>query len=120
MNITILAGNLGKDPEIRMTPNGKKVAYFSLAVKNGENTEWFNCQAWDRQADYLEKYAHKGDLVMCRGKATQQVFEGKNGRVDRVIFTMYEVTSISKKSESWANNKAQDNMGITPDELPFY
>ena len=72
-----LVGNLGKDPEIRNTQNGKKVASFSVATsekfkdKNGERqtmTEWHNVVFFGTTAEVIEKYLHKGSKVMINGK----------------------------------------------------
>lgn len=66
-----LVGNLGKDPEIRSTPSGKKVANFSVAVNQGygdnQKTEWVNCVSFGQQADLAEKYLKKGKLIGISG-----------------------------------------------------
>jgi single-strand DNA-binding protein len=72
-----LIGNLGKDPETRYTPTGKKVAHFPVAVnqrwKNSEGetkeaTEWFNIEAWGRLGEICQEYLHKGSLVFLEGR----------------------------------------------------
>ena len=67
----VVVGNLGKDPEIRSTGSGKKVASFSLAVDQGygenKKTEWINIIAWEKLAELTEKYLKKGKTVALSG-----------------------------------------------------
>lgn len=70
INITVV-GSLGKDPEIRSTPGGKKVANFSVAVDQGfgdsKRTEWVNIVAWEKLADLAEKFLKKGKTIALSG-----------------------------------------------------
>ena len=84
LNRIQLIGRLGKDPEGRFTPTGKKVAAFSLAVsnrwkgKNGEakeSTDWVNVEAWNRLAEICEEYLHKGSLVYVEGRLKTDRYE---------------------------------------------
>jgi single-strand DNA-binding protein len=68
----IIAGNLGKDPEMRFTPNGKAVTSFSVAVSDGwgdnKRTIWFRVSAWDKQAETCNQYLKKGSKVLVEGR----------------------------------------------------
>src|SRR5689334_7296678 len=85
LNRVQLIGYLGKDPESRFTPTGKKVAHFSLAVtqrwKSGgeskEATEWFNIEAWGRLGEIAEQYLHKGSPVYVEGRLKTDKYEDK-------------------------------------------
>jgi single-strand DNA-binding protein len=88
LNKVQLIGRLGKDPEGRFTPNGKKVAHFSLAVsqrwktKEGEakeSTEWVNVEAWGRLGEVCEQYLHKGSLIYLEGRLKTDRYEDKGG-----------------------------------------
>lgn len=88
LNRVQLIGRLGKDPETRFTPTGKKVAHFSLAVSNrwktkeGESkeyTEWFNIEAWGRLGEICQQYLHKGSLVYVEGRLKTDRYEDKDG-----------------------------------------
>ncbi len=88
LNRVQLIGRLGKDPETRFTPTGKKVAHFSLAVshrwktKEGEAreyTEWFNIEAWGRLGEICQQYLHKGSLVYVEGRLKTDRYEDKDG-----------------------------------------
>ena len=68
INVTVV-GSLGKDPEIRSTGSGKKVASFSVAVDQGygesKKTEWVNIIAWEKLADLAEKFLKKARPSPC-------------------------------------------------------
>jgi single-strand DNA-binding protein len=87
LNRVQLIGRLGKDPETRFTPNGKKVAHFSLAVSNRwksgsetkEYTEWVNIEVWGRLGEICQEYLHKGSLVFLEGRLKTDKYEDKGG-----------------------------------------
>jgi single-strand DNA-binding protein len=88
LNRVQLIGRLGKDPETRSTPTGKKVAHFSLAVsqrwksaegENKESTEWVNVEAWARLGEVCQQYLHKGSLVYLEGRLKTDKFDDKGG-----------------------------------------
>jgi len=80
--ITII-GRLGRDPEMRFTPNGNAVTSFSVASdnkRNGEdNTEWFNCSAWGKSAESCNQYLTKGSQVYVEGLLTKREYETRDG-----------------------------------------
>ena len=86
LNRVQLIGRLGKDPETKFTPTGKKVTQFSLAVsnrwkdKNGEakeSTEWVNVEAWERLGEVCQEYLKKGSLVFLEGRLKTDKYEDK-------------------------------------------
>jgi single-strand DNA-binding protein len=85
LNRVQLIGRLGKDPEGKYTPTGKKVAHFSLAVSqrwtsNGESkeyTEWVNVEAWGRLGEVCQEYLKKGSLVYLEGRLKTEKYEDK-------------------------------------------
>ncbi|NOH01275.1 MAG: single-stranded DNA-binding protein [Chloroflexi bacterium] len=93
LNRVQLIGRLGKDPESKFTPTGKKVCHFSLAVsnrwkdKNGEtkeSTEWVNIEAWGRLGEVCQEYLKKGSLIFVEGRLKTDKYEA-NG--DTKYFT---------------------------------
>jgi len=70
LNKVQLIGYLGKDPETRFTPTGKKVCHFTLAVnrRGSEEPDWFNIEAWERLAEVCQQYLAKGRLVYIEGR----------------------------------------------------
>ena len=89
-------GNVGKDPELAVTDNGKPIARFSLAVDQPGDlgTLWMNIVAWDRLAEIVEKYIVKGDQVLVQGRLQRRKYTDKNG-VERVAEEIIATTVLS-------------------------
>ena len=86
INVTVV-GNLGKDPEIRSTPSGKRVASFSIAVDQGygenKKTEWVNVICWEKLAELSEKYLKKGKTIALSGTLQTSSWDDKTTGVKR-------------------------------------
>ena len=85
-----IVGNLGREPEVRTTPNGARNVQFSMAAdgrpgKNGEKaTTWFRVTAWDKDAERLEAmmqrgYIAKGKSLYIEGQLEQREYTDANG-----------------------------------------
>jgi len=88
LNKVMLIGNLGRDPELKMTPSGQALARFSVATtetwKNpqGEKqtkTEWHNIVVWGKQAEIAEKYLRKGKQVLIEGRIQYREYTDQAG-----------------------------------------
>lgn len=88
VNKAILVGNLGRDPEMRQTPNGQSVVNFTLATsenwtdKSGERqerTEWHRIVVWGRTAEMCNQYLSKGRTVYIEGRIQTREWEDKDG-----------------------------------------
>ena len=88
LNKVQLIGNLTADPEIRETPNGQKVATFSVATNRKwkdqsgvmqEDVEFHNCVAWRWLADTAEQYMHKGKKVYVEGYLKTRSWDDPSG-----------------------------------------
>jgi single-strand DNA-binding protein len=86
VNKVILIGNLGKDPEVKHTPQGTPVAKFSLATnerykdKDGnwqDRTEWHNIVVWQRLAEIAGEYLKKGGKVYIEGRLQTRSWDDK-------------------------------------------
>ena len=86
LNRVQLIGRLGKDPEGKFTPTGKRLAHFSLAISNRwknkegetqEYTEWVNVEAWGRLGEICQEYLKKGSLVFVEGRLKTDKYEDK-------------------------------------------
>jgi single-strand DNA-binding protein len=145
LNKMLLIGHLGKDPEIRYTPDGSPVATFSLATsenwtdKNGsrqEHTEWHNIVAWNKLADLCKKYLTKGRQVYIEGRIRSREWQDREGnkrRTTEVIATQMVllgsrsqgadagVQPMEPVSRSIADSDQQpfDDRGITDSDIPF-
>ncbi len=89
MNKIIVIGNLGRDPEMRYTPNGQSVTSFSIASsrryttsagEQREETEWFNVSAWGRHAELCNQYLTKGRQVYVEGRLHSRTYETRDGQ----------------------------------------
>lgn len=90
VNKVILLGNLGKNPELKMTASGIPVVNFSLATsdrwkdKNSgelqEKTEWHNLVCWNKLAETASKYLTKGSSVYVEGRLQTRSWDDKEGR----------------------------------------
>ncbi|MBS1785706.1 MAG: single-stranded DNA-binding protein [Acidobacteria bacterium] len=88
LNKVLLIGNLGRDPELKMTTTGQPVARFSIATtetwkdKAGEKqskTEWHNIVVWGKQAEIAEKYLKKGKQVLIEGRIQYREYQDQQG-----------------------------------------
>ncbi len=88
LNKVLLIGHLGRDPEIRYTPNGLAVVNFSLATsesyttKDGARetrTEWHRIVAFGRLAEICGEYLNKGSMVFIEGRLQTREWEDRDG-----------------------------------------
>ncbi|HUJ13699.1 MAG TPA: single-stranded DNA-binding protein [Thermoanaerobaculia bacterium] len=114
INKVILVGRLGKDPEIRSTPNGSSVAKFTVATderytdKNGEKqerTEWHNITAWGKLAEICGQYLRKGKLVYIEGSIRTDSWDDKESGQKRYR------TEIVANTMKMLDRKGDDNSG---------
>ena len=85
LNRVQLIGRLGKDPESKFTPTGKKVTHFSIAVsqrwkvgdESKEYTEWVYIEAWGRLGEVCQEYLKKGSLIYLEGRLKTDKVEDK-------------------------------------------
>lgn len=86
INKVILVGRLGKDPEIRSTPQGTSVAKFTIATderftdrsgEKQERTEWHNIVAWGKLGEICGQYLRKGKLVYIEGSIRTDSWDDK-------------------------------------------
>lgn len=151
INSCTLVGRITKDPELRKTESNKSVLSFTLACGdkyNKEHTDFINCVAWNQSADYLSKYAVKGNIIGLTGRIATRTFDGKNGKVYVTEVVCDNVTILSSKEkgdiggvakeelhnstivptteddvyvDEYEEQKATNvNLDISSDDLPFY
>jgi single-strand DNA-binding protein len=117
LNRVQLIGNLGRDPESKYTPTGKKVTHFSLAVsqrwktagETKEYTEWVNIEAWGRLGEVCQEYLKKGSLVYLEGRLKTEKYEDKEGE------TKY-FTKVVALSLQFLDKKEKDEPVMTVEE----
>lgn len=93
-NKVILVGNLGRDPELRYTPQGTPVCSFSMATnerrkdKTGEmqdHTTWFRVTLWGRQAETASQYLTKGKPVYIEGRLRVEEWTDRDGKARHTL-----------------------------------
>ena len=79
-----IAGNVGKDAELRKTQSGEPVLNFTLAVDNGKDANgekrqatWFDCALWGKRAESLAAHITKGSKLVVTGRPTARAHDGK-------------------------------------------
>jgi single-strand DNA-binding protein len=138
----IIAGNLGRDPEMRYTPSGQAVTSFSVATSrsytnsNGQQikeTIWFRISVWGKQAESCNQYLKKGSKVIVEGRLQPDPNTGGPriwNRQDGTASASYEVVAsmvrfLSPKSETEGAgaggtvDEDQPQHTISEDEIPF-
>ncbi len=90
LNKCMIIGNLGRDPEMRYTPQGTAVTSFSVAVSRNvgsrdggeqqEETDWFRVSAWDKLAEICNQYLTKGQRVYIEGRVSMRMWDGNDGQ----------------------------------------
>ncbi len=93
-NKLILVGNLGRDPELRYTPQGTPVCSFTVATNEkrkdraGENqdvTTWFRITLWGRQAEAASQYLTKGRPVYVEGRLRVEEWTDRDGKLRHTL-----------------------------------
>jgi len=119
LNRVQLIGRLGKNPESRFTPTGKKAAHFSLAIsqrwkmggETKEYTEWVNIEAWGRLGEVCQEYLKKGSLIYLEGRLKTDRYEDKDGE------TKY-YTKVVALSIQFLDKREKDEPMMTIEEQP--
>lgn len=136
LNKVMLIGNVGQEPVVRYLDGGVCVATLTLAttergytLQNGtqvpERTEWHNVVVWRKQAEYVEKYIHKGHKLFVEGKIQSRSYDDKQGIRRYVVEIMAENIELltprqaqTQAQESPSNVEQQDTKEGTKD-YPF-
>jgi single-strand DNA-binding protein len=138
LNKVILIGNVGKEPAIRATNGGAKVATLSLATsrkwtdskgEKQEKTEWHNLVAWNRGkstlADVVERYVKKGDKLCVEGSIEYRQYE-KDGQTRYITeINVSGLTMLGGKTDERPASPKGSDMGdefgddLDDSSLPF-
>jgi len=144
INKVILVGRLGKDPEIRSTPQGNTVAKFTVATderftdKSGEKqerTEWHNVAAWGKLGEICGQYLRKGKLVYIEGSIRTESWDDKESgqKKYRTEIVAREMKMLDRRgdegsggggsygqSQSRGGSRPGPDVGVEDDEeVPF-
>ena len=116
INRVELLGRVGTDPELRKTQNGTAVVQFRLATdrRNGNEdpqTDWHTVVCWDKQAEAVAQYVHKGERVYIAGRLNHHTWETDSGeRRSRTEVHASEVIFLGSSN----GNGSRDSEGDQP------
>lgn len=134
-NITV-SGNIGKEPELKEFASGAKKVTFSVAVSENAKTQegawenktmWLNIEFWNKDAEFLSKYATKGSFIVVTGKLAEDTWE-TNGETKRKMyvkgFGFHLPRDKSANKEEFSSSFSDDKSSkveplITYDNVPF-
>ena len=136
INKVILMGRLTRDPEMRHTNSGTPVTTFSIAIDNGygenQRTDFVNCLAWNKTAEFVTKYFTKGKMIIVIGRITTRSWETQDGKRAYATEVIANEVNFGESKTSPQLNTPQtaaqppmqdDDDDFTPldedDDLPF-
>ena len=130
INKVILIGRVGKDPDLRTLQSGKSVVNVTLATsskykdRNGdqaEDTQWHRLVAYDKLADIISQYVHKGSLIYVEGSLKYGKYTDKDGNekstTDIIINQMQMLGGKAEQREAPRQQKEESLIG--DDDIPF-
>lgn len=132
----IIAGNLGRDPEMRYTPNGQAVTNFNVAVNDNytnsqgekvERTIWFRVSTWGKQAEICNQYLKKGRKVLVEGRLVADQASGGPRVYTRQDGSSGSSFEVSASTVRFLSSRGDDSSGETTpgapadmeDDIPF-
>jgi len=144
LNKVMIIGNVGSEPEMRFTPNGRPVTSFRVATnrvyttpegERREETEWFTVVAWNRLAEQCNQFLTKGRLVYAEGRLRTHTWESQDGQkhyrteivANRVSFldkreaaALPEERSEERPEERPEERIEEAGIGeLEPEDIPF-
>jgi single-strand DNA-binding protein len=123
LNQLQMQGRLVASPELKQTANGKNVLTFSIASQRtytpkGQDkiSDFFECVAWEKTAEFISRYFKKGDLLIICGYLQSRNYEDKQGNKRKVVEIVVEKAEFSgsKGAEHITEPTTEPN-----DDLPF-
>ena len=145
VNNVILVGRLTREPELRKTQSNISVCSFTIACNRNYSAnsgkpeaDFISCIAWRQSAEFLAKYAHKGDYVALEGRIQTRSYDGKDGK--KVYVTEVYADHVCVDGSRTVPNQAAENvasyqheevpayeseeygeqLSLAPNDLPFY
>ena len=126
-NAVFAIGNLGKDPRMRYTPSGKAVTNVSMAANayGAESPEWMNLTAWERVAEVINQYLHRGNRIAVVGRLIKSTWQGKGENTGKTFHrTKLVVGDMLMLGRANGNGSGYDDVppgydDEEQDEIPF-
>lgn len=133
LNSVNLIGRLTADPELRKTQTGVSAISFTIAVdrdfgkKEDRRTDFISCQAWRNNAEYLDRYARRGDTVAVNGSVQVNSYKDRDGITrkvtdivaERVYIVKSQIMARPERSANTPGDWSDSAYGYnTADDLP--
>lgn len=126
VNQVFLIGRLTNDVEMKVTPQGKNVASFSIAVdkQSGEGADFFEVTAWEKLAELVNQFVGKGSKIHVQGSLQQQTWEQDGKKRSKVSVVARDVTFLDSKGDGNVKTAApaagsDDEKPIDLSQIPF-
>ena len=135
VNKIIVIGNVGRDPELRYTANGKSMVTFSLATNHNfqnqsgewqEQTEWFRVIAWNQLAERVMERIQKGSQAYVEGRLQTRTWTGNDGKERKdVEIIANQILALDRRGDMvgapapGGARRGSDTEIVDPDDLPF-
>lgn len=110
MNSITIAGQLGKDSEVKFLSNGDAVCNFSVADSQGKDKDaiWWNCQLFGKRAESLTKYLTKGQSVTVSGTLSMNKWVDKNGIEQKTLNLRVNDVALQGGKKNTDNSSSYD------------
>lgn len=136
MSKIFIIGNVGKDPELKMTGQGRPVCEFSVAVnrvmgraqggERQEETDWYRVSCWGNQAETAQQIITKGRLVFVEGRFRPREWTGKDEKTRislEISADNFQVLDSRRDREGMGGTAPvpsdEEGKKFDPDEIPF-
>lgn len=126
MNVITLTGNLCKDLEMRVTQSGKKILENTIGVskekKNAQGqyeSDFIKLVLFDNSAEYLSKYAKKGDKIEVVGKLRVDPYTDKEGNYRTDTYVIVDKVKILTSRKIEPKDEVEVTPIVTEDDFPF-
>ena len=121
INRVVLVGRLTRDPELRKTPSGASVCSYTLAVSRNRSAQpgqpeadFINCVTWNRQAETMAQYLHKGSLLGIEGRIQTRNMQNANPYGSASSYSQPDYVD-----DAFGSFDSNDTLDIASDDLPF-
>lgn len=116
LNQLVLVGRLVKEPELKESDNGIKLACITIAVprnyKNSKgeyDTDFIDCNLWSSVAENTAEYCQKGDMLGVKGRVQTRIIENDNGTKRKKVEIVAErVTFLQKSKDNHQEKKEEE------------
>ena len=112
MNVTVITGRLTDNITLRKTQSGKAVTSFTVAVNrryDKDKTDFINCVAWGKTAEFMSNYLSKGLLIAVHGEIQTRNYDDVDGK--RVYVT--EVIANNVEALEWKKEEQSQDVNTT-------